>query len=415
MVGDRPVGGERETLGLVRHPGLVDLAGVVVVGIARRVGVAVAGAVDAAIGHLVDQRSVRPQPAVALVGVGVDEQREALRWRPAHAHPGGDLLELADLDVGVRQIDELAQPVAPGVGAGGGDRPVVGQALIRVEVSSPAPARAGFEREPAGLFASRRPGDDVDRTADRVAAVESALRPAQHFDALDVRQVPVLSDLAPEVDAVDVDADAGVGGDEVILQADAADERVGGGGVAGREAGHVQVRDELADVDQVGDALPLKLLAGEGGDRDRHLVDALLALLGGNGDLLEHLLGFNFLLALDGGGLVRGLLGGGRLLLLCPGGRYDTNREQRGGAGGGKQVFPDHALSSSAIDEKSAQSVATRTVAPAADWMIPVRRSFGERCRSRVPPCDCAANWAECTPCRQPAERSPTAPPGSSA
>ena len=207
---------------------------------------------------------------------------------------------------------------------------LVGQALVGVEVPAPAPARAGFEGEPAGLFAARRPGDDVDRAADRVASVEGALRAAQHFDALDVRQVPVLSDLAPEVDAVDVDADAGVGGDEVILQADAADERVGGRGVAGREARHVQVRNELADVDQVGDALPLKLLAGKGGDRDGHLVDALLALLGGDGDLLEDLLDVTLL---GRNGRVGSRVGGRSLLFLTPGGRREAERHQGGGTG----------------------------------------------------------------------------------
>src|SRR5688572_33456517 len=48
-------------------------------------------------------------------------------------------------------------------------------------------------------------------------------------------EVPVLADLAAEVHAVHVHADTRVGRDQVILQADAADERIGRGCVAGRE------------------------------------------------------------------------------------------------------------------------------------------------------------------------------------
>src|SRR3546814_9711686 len=47
-----------------------------------------------------------------------------------------------------------------------------------------ADARLGFAGE-----ISRRPlGNDVDRTGERVAAIERALRPSQHFDALDSAQ-----------------------------------------------------------------------------------------------------------------------------------------------------------------------------------------------------------------------------------
>src|SRR3546814_5685247 len=47
-----------------------------------------------------------------------------------------------------------------------------------------ADARLGF----AGEIIRRPLGNDVDRTDDRVAAIERALRPAQHFDALDIAQ-----------------------------------------------------------------------------------------------------------------------------------------------------------------------------------------------------------------------------------
>jgi hypothetical protein len=110
---------------------------------------------------------------------------------------------------------------------------------------------------------------------------------AQHLDALDVGETPVLTDLAPEVDAVQVDADARIGRDQVVLQADAADEGVHRRRMAGGEAGHVEVRDELADVGQVVDALPLHGFRRERADRDRHFVDVLLAFLRRHDDGLE--------------------------------------------------------------------------------------------------------------------------------
>ena len=81
-VGDRPVGGDRDPFGLVGDLGLRELAGVVVVGVTGRIGVAETGAENRAAGHLVDQRVVGPQSAVALVGIGGDAQRKAVGRGP---------------------------------------------------------------------------------------------------------------------------------------------------------------------------------------------------------------------------------------------------------------------------------------------------------------------------------------------
>ena len=101
-------------------------------------------------------------------------------------------------------------------------------------------------------------------------------------------EAPVLADLPPEVNAVHVNADARVGRDQVVLQADAADEGVRRGRLAGREPGDVQVRHELADIRQVRDALLLDGVGREGADRDGNVVNALFALLRSHDDRLEY-------------------------------------------------------------------------------------------------------------------------------
>ena len=128
---------------------------------------------------------------------------------------------------------------------------------VVIDVAVHPAAGAGVELGATALFVAGLAGDDVDRAADRITSIQRALRAAQHFHALDVGQRPVLTDLAAEVDAVHVHADARVGGDQVVLQADAADKGVHRRGVAGGKTGDIQVGHELADIGQVGDALAL--------------------------------------------------------------------------------------------------------------------------------------------------------------
>ena len=70
----------------------------------------------------------------------------------------------------------------------------------------------------------KRLGHVLHRAADGVAAVERALRTAQHFDALDVVDVEHRRLRAVEIDVVEIDADALLEARNRILLADAADE-----------------------------------------------------------------------------------------------------------------------------------------------------------------------------------------------
>ncbi len=158
---------------------------------------------------------------------------------------------------------------------------------VRVEIGVQASARACGQGDPAAVLVARLARDDVDGATDGIAPVQGALRPAQHFDALDVCEAPVLAHLPAEVDAVHVYADARVGRNQVVLQADAADEGVGRRRMSSREAGDIQVRNELADVRQVRDALSFDGFCRKRADRHGDVIDALLALLRGHDHRLE--------------------------------------------------------------------------------------------------------------------------------
>ncbi len=92
------------------------------------------------------------------------------------------------------------------------------------------------------------------RAADGIAAVQRALRTAQHLDPLKVREVPVPAHLAAQVHAVHANPHARIRRDQMVLRADAPDERIRGRGMPGGEHGYIQIRHKLPDVHQVRNA-----------------------------------------------------------------------------------------------------------------------------------------------------------------
>ena len=129
---------------------------------------------------------------------------------------------------------------------------------------------------------SRTLGDHVQRAADRIASVQRALRAAQHFDALGVNRALARFDVARGIEAVGVRRDAGIGAVVVGEAADAAQAHAierRGIRQAGREVGEIADR---GDADQVARG------ARECGHRNRHVLQALAALLRGDDDFLEN-------------------------------------------------------------------------------------------------------------------------------
>ena len=113
------------------------------------------------------------------------------------------------------------------------------------------------------------------------------MRTTKNLNALDVREVPVLANLSSEVDTVDVDADARIGRNQVILQANAANKRIGRGCMPGRKLGDIQVRYEFTDVDDIDNTLLREFVAFEGTDSDGYFVDILFPLGGGDSNFVE--------------------------------------------------------------------------------------------------------------------------------
>jgi hypothetical protein len=61
---------------------------------------------------------------------------------------------------------------------------------------------AGLHRHVAFRFVTRRFGDEVDRTARRVLAEQRALRTAQDFNALEIKNLRTTEELACDVHLV---------------------------------------------------------------------------------------------------------------------------------------------------------------------------------------------------------------------
>ena len=130
------------------------------------------------------------------------------------------------------------------------------------------------------------------------AAEQGALRPAQDFHALHIEHFDRRAARAADRHAVLEQRDARLLGGVVEIGGDAADRDAGVVDALGLDfqAGH-----QRAEIAVVVDALGLQELAGIGVDRDRHVLDLLLALLRGDHDPVQRI------------GIARGgaVLGGG--------------------------------------------------------------------------------------------------------
>jgi len=103
------------------------------------------------------------------------------------------------------------------------------------------------------------------------------LRALEHLDALELAEIAEAHAVARPVDAVDDDADGGFQARIVADRADAADTR-GRDGFA-RRRGDDEARRQQSEILDVLDTGVLQELCGDGGDDDRHVLQALLALL----------------------------------------------------------------------------------------------------------------------------------------
>ena len=157
-----------------------------------------------------------------------------------------------------------------------------------------AVALAGLKLDEPFARTLRLFGDDAHRAPERVLAEQRALRTAQHLHALDVEQIEDRALGTAVIDVVDVDRHAGLERQRVVAQADAADERRRGRAPPGTERRNHGVRHECVEIECARGAARLQRVARDRGDRERRLLQVLLAEACGNEDFLEPcLLGMN--------------------------------------------------------------------------------------------------------------------------
>ena len=133
----------------------------------------------------------------------------------------------------------------------------------------------------AGELGGRLGGDQVDRPADRVAPIQAALRPAQHFDPLQIEQRRQLRFGARDIGAIDMQCDAGAGPGGGGIGAHAADEHLGLVEIIAER----DRRDELLDILQIAHPGIGQRIAADRRHRDAHILQRLAALLRGDDDV----------------------------------------------------------------------------------------------------------------------------------
>ena len=192
--------------------------------------------------------------------VGLEAQRHA--GRPQAAVVGVVAGE------GVR-----AEPVAAQIGAGGPQREHFAQRRIhhaaQLDRVMIAVLGAHIARHHAEL---RLGGDQIHHAARRVAAIQRALRPAQHLHPLDVEELGLEQVIRGQRRVVDVYAGRRIPRCGHQLRADSANREVRPGEIALRE---IDVGNGQHQIGAAVDLLLLQLILAERGNRDGHRLQAL--------------------------------------------------------------------------------------------------------------------------------------------
>ena len=219
----------------------------------------------------------------ALAEFGKDRRRDAVA-RVEHqlaTHPPGlaAVHFLAGCDVVnvpvLPLLKEGAQPEADGFA----QRAACGQPEVQLVVGGVAPPESEVE------ILARRLGDHIHHAGRSVLAEQRALRPAQHFDALDVQQVAEGLGRSDQGHVVHDDGNAGFNIDAEDVGANAPQtEAAVGGPVPPIDR---QRRRDAGDVGELIDAHGFKGRLVHRANRNRHILHALRAFRGCHHDFLN--------------------------------------------------------------------------------------------------------------------------------
>ena len=124
-----------------------------------------------------------------------------------------------------RHVEIVAEAVTRELRHRSADPDRVGQ--CRRTGQHPFELAVGADREPEfDLRLVRQPACDVlDRTANGIAAVQRALRTAEHFDAINLVEIEYRRMWTIEIDVIDIQPDTRLEAGDRVLLADAANER----------------------------------------------------------------------------------------------------------------------------------------------------------------------------------------------
>jgi hypothetical protein len=131
------------------------------------------------------------------------------------------------------------------------------------------------------------PAHDVERACERVAPEQRALRPAQHFDVVDIEQVEVRAEQHRVIDIVDVEGDRRLAGEPGIARADAADERRHARTERALHAAELGIRHDGREIAHIGDAAFPQRFGGDGSDGDRGRLQIGGHACGGDDDVRD--------------------------------------------------------------------------------------------------------------------------------
>jgi hypothetical protein len=165
------------------------------------------------------------------------------------------------------------------------DRDIVVFGQIEVQLGVVRTVVAHASLQAATEFAGGRLEHHRQRAAFGVPAEQGALRPLEHFDALDVIEAGVQAMLTAEVDTIEIDADALFARGLVGVVGNDAANTDRQRRLARFEGGNAQRRNRaVGQVHQALDVALLEIVRAHHRDRDRRLLEVRLALGGGDDD-----------------------------------------------------------------------------------------------------------------------------------
>ena len=214
--------------------------------------------------------AVKDAQAELCVGrqIGIQREAAAITAEPIDALSIEDVLHVARVIV-LFQIKTGAHGFtqrAAGIGAD-----FIG---IEIAVACAQPGRENIRR-------GRR--DQVHHAADRIAAIERALRPAQKFHPVEITHQHAGRSRTREVKTIDVNGDGAFAGARQQAETNAARRDLRRSG----DLTEIHPRHLLSEITHRGDAANLQIICGEGGNTGRDALHILGPLFGGDDHLLD--------------------------------------------------------------------------------------------------------------------------------